>query len=101
MVELEVPPEDQISCEAGDVLGWRHLVYLGSGWTLTLGWLGLHTFGRLRHLRPTGRTAEIVAAPISGFSSGYLASCSTGTPTQGASPLVAASCRLLAALGSC
>ena len=58
------------------VLGWRHMLYFGVGWTVALCWLALHTFSRLRHLRPTGRRADVISAPISGFTSGYLASYS-------------------------
>ena len=57
------------------LIGWPHLIYAFCGWTLALGWMALQTFDkRLGRFRP--RPEHPISAPLSGLTSGWLASYS-------------------------
>ena len=57
------------------LVDWPHLVYALTGWGIALGWLALQTFDkRLGRFRP--RPEHPISAPLSGMTSGWLASYS-------------------------
>lgn len=57
------------------LIGWPHLVYALCGWSISLSWIALQTFDRrLGGYRP--RPTHPISGPLSGITSGWLASYS-------------------------
>ena len=57
------------------LVSWAHVVYFFIGWTLSFGWLALNTFDtQFARIRPA--PSHWISAPLSGFTSGWVAAYS-------------------------